>query len=247
MLTMFRKPEPLGWDFEDVKFRRDPIPDTWWFVPWKNTERRGPDEAPPFPVTYGKLPYFDVNPLQEEYRGSGLIIDEVGSRVVGCYKVRADTEDGYDTKQELFEAKHKRWHEGKRPAPTKLSRTRKPQIRDTLVESDSNATSSSDDGTHDGTPLDLPNEIRKLNGLILDPRPVRIALHPKDREAFHIPVDITELAMERYGAKYMQLEHTIRNAMRDTLDKKQQLPAFRSKQIEDAEKAGHPEPDFTDE
>ncbi|OAG10936.1 uncharacterized protein CC84DRAFT_1161745 [Paraphaeosphaeria sporulosa] len=198
-----KKPEPLGWDFEDVKFREDPIPDTWWFVPWNNTEQCESKNDFPGTVKPKKLLYSDVNPVEEEYRGSGIVVDEIEGRVVGCYKVRADTEDGDDAKAEIAEVKHQQWLEEQGQAYIEGLPNRKPKQkmrRMGMFPSDPKAEPRPGDKTCDRKPLNLLNDIRKLNGLILDPRPVRIALHPKDREAFRIHGSMAGAALQDYGA-----------------------------------------------
>ncbi|KAF2443748.1 hypothetical protein P171DRAFT_445107 [Karstenula rhodostoma CBS 690.94] len=242
------KVEPLGWDFEDVKFREVPIPDTWWFIPWGNTSHCENDADSPYPDQPEKLLYYDVHPIKEQYRGSGIVIEETEGRVVGCYKVRADTEAGDDAKTEVAELKHRQWLEERGLAPVERVHKRKPKRKPTLAyQDDSEGALRLGGKKYDGKPLTLPNEIRRLNGLILDPRPARIALHPKDKEAFRIYRDMARAAFKKYGARYQQLEIKIRNAMKDTFDKKFDLPVYRLKQIKAAKKAGHPEVRFTEE
>ncbi|KAL5450459.1 hypothetical protein PMIN07_008825 [Paraphaeosphaeria minitans] len=241
---------PSGWDFEDVKFREDPILDTWWFVPWSNTEHCGSDEEPLYTGKLDKLFCSDANPIREEYRGSGIVVDEIEGRVVGCYKVRADTEDGDDVKEEIAEVKHEQWlgEQGKAYVEGLPKRKSKKKIRRMgMFPPDPKEELSLSDKTSDGKPLDLPNEIRKLNGLLLDPRPVRIALHPNDREVFRIHGGRAGVAFKDYGARYKHMEYKIRCAMKDTFDKKQDLPVYRLKHIKAGKKAGRPEVEFTED
>lgn len=173
------------------------------------------------------------------------MIDEIEGRVVGCYKVRADTEDGYDVQQELFYIKHEWWHEEEDGASLDLLQRREHKKLDDEGNKDARFRLGND--MYDGKPLSLPNDIRQLNGLLLDPRPIRIALRSKDREAFRLPGSIKGIGFERHGARYKQLEYTIRNAMRNNSDMEQELPVYRLKQIRAVEEAGYPEVQFTEE
>lgn len=248
LLNLCSKAEPLGWNFEDIKSREDLIPSTWWFIPWSNTEYCELSKDSPYAGKTEKLLYYDVHPVKEQYRGSGIVVDDIEGRVVGCYKIRADTEVGDDFKKEVTELKHRQWLEDHGQAPVEPVYKRKPKTPNMAnnVPGPEKLLRLGNE-KYDGKPLNLPNEIRRLNGLILDPRPVKIALHHKNREAFRTHHNLAGGVLKDYGAQYLQLEHRIRNAMKDTFDKDLDLPIYRLRQMKAAEKAGRPEVEYTEE
>ncbi|KAL1601469.1 hypothetical protein SLS60_006384 [Paraconiothyrium brasiliense] len=245
-----RKPEPIGWDFENIRFREDPIPDTWWFIPWTNTEYCEFDEPSPYPGQPASLLYYETTGVGH-YRGSGIVVEETDGKVIGCYKVRADTEDGEDDREEVAELKAKVRKAEAENVP--IERIDKPKGRAKRKGGRSAGLAGArydkdlrmGDKKYDGKPLDIPNQIRRLNGLIMDPRPIRIALHREEAFFFHSAME--GCAPEDYGAQYPQLEYKIRRAMKDTFDKEQDLPIYRLKQIKAAKEAGRPEKEFTEE
>jgi hypothetical protein len=237
-----RKAEPVGWDFEDIRFREDPIPRTWWFVPWSSTDYCEVDETSPSTGPSKQLLYYDMRHIEDHYRGSGLIVEETEGRVIGCYKVHADTDDGDDTKEEVSRLKARQQFNAGGLALVK--RVDKPKSRKKTGLADARYQLTLGSKTYDGEPLPVPNQIRRLNGLILDARPARIAMHEK--EVFRIHSDMAGCVFRNYGAQYPQLEYRTRKAMKDTFDKELDLPIYRQNQIEASENAGHPEVEFTD-
>ncbi|KAJ4347948.1 uncharacterized protein N0V89_009320 [Didymosphaeria variabile] len=244
-----RKPEPIGWFFEDIRFREDPIPETWWFIPWINTEYCEIDEPSSYPKQPASLLYYETTGVGH-YRGSGIVVEEIDGTVIGCYKIRADTEAGDEARKEVEELKAKvrkaeaenipieRIDKHKGRAKKKGGRTAG------LADKRYEKSLRMGDKNYDGKPLNIPNQIRRLNGLIIDPRPSKIALHRE--EAFFLHEAMGGCSFKDYGAQYPQLEYQIRNAMKDTFDVLD-LPIYRQKQIKAAEKAGRPEKGFTDE
>jgi hypothetical protein len=241
-LTLCRKTEPIGWDFEDLRFFEDPIPSTWWFVPWSSTEYLEVDETSPSTGPSEQLLYYDVEHIEEYHRGSGVVVEETEGRVIGCYKVHADTEDGDDTNEKAMRLKAKQ--QFKADGLALVERVDKPKSNKKAGLADARYQLSMGGKKYDGKPLSTPNHIRRLNGLMLDARPERIAIHKE--EVFRIHPNMAGCLFSKYGRQYPQLEYRTRKAMKDTFDKKLDLPIYRQNQIEASKKAGHPEIDFTD-
>jgi hypothetical protein len=209
-----------------------PVPNTWWFIPWKHTQKWNSDDTPPAPYT--KLLYRDTGLLKDEHRGSGMIIEETTGKIVGCYKKHADTGlEAHQTKVDLAMLQGDASliaadREAIMQIPV-LNRTdeQKELVQELQEELD-----------------DMPKECRRLSGLLLDPRPQYIAEHQSEVLYIH-PVMAGEV-LKNYGDEYRHLENRIRTAMGNAFDLEEDLPIYRKVDRQQLLEAGLEEPDFSE-
>lgn len=150
--------------------------------------------------------------MEEEYLGSGIIVEETQGEIIGCYKVRAETEAGREMEEELHSLKAKmRFEEETGQSAEITERTARPELKE----------------------VSIPNSVRTLNGLLLDRRPAAIAYH--EIPVFVLQSDMIDHSYKTYGDQYLPLEDEIRKAMGDTFDEDDDLPLFRKKQIKAAD------------
>ncbi|KAF2688482.1 hypothetical protein K458DRAFT_384667 [Lentithecium fluviatile CBS 122367] len=204
--------EPMGWDFSRIDLGAE-IPSVYWFFPWANTEFLWP--STPLPPTPSKLFYAEVGKLKMEYRGTGIVLDERAGRVVGCYKAHADSgEPAHETNTALARL------EGNATfAKTEISRILQfPATRRTNADQDLVSK------LHAGLAA-MSKEKRRLQGLLLDPRPQYIAFHKEEVLKVHPGIKISDYKM--FGDRYLALEGRIRRAMGEVFDEEKDLPPWR--------------------
>ncbi|KAJ4287613.1 hypothetical protein N0V90_012316 [Kalmusia sp. IMI 367209] len=218
---------PIGWDFEDMKVGTTPVSETLWFVPWENTEYCGLQKIDPF--NKDRLLFFSEKIVKQEHEGTSIVIDENSGKIVGCYKTHADTDDGEVTKTQIQELEHSQHrnviiHNELLQVPEE-QRTKKHAAQISKAQRYMD---------------DFPNDIRRLNGLRLDPQPWRIAHHfqgDQPVEAYKIHPAMSGQMFKKYGAQYRYLEYRIRKAMGDTFIEDLGLPLYRQNNIMVAENA----------
>lgn len=208
--------EPNGWDFETVAWFSKPVSDTYWFIPWSNTEFCEDEIAPPT-ASKTKLLIYTTGVLDPAYRGTGIIVDEKEGHVVGCYKVHLDTPKAEETKTELYAVKGDlKFNPSDQQRILNIpERNRSKDQKDELNELQEEAE-------------DWSLEVRRLNGELLDPRPAGIALH--DPRIFHVHPDMATRIFKDYGNEYRALELRLRELMGSVFDAKKHLPAYRQKE-----------------
>lgn len=174
-----------------------------------------------------------MNEINQEYRGSGMVVEQSDGMVIGCYKIHADTNDGYEDGMALAIAKGDMKplsgdpSEIIRIAEAVRTQEQKQRLDDLKKELEAG-----------------PVAIRRLNGLILDPRPKEIAIH--HTQIFDIDDAVSDQEFRKYGDIYPVLEAKIRMAMGDTFNEEKDLPVYRMEEDKAAKKAGLPLPDFGD-
>jgi hypothetical protein len=81
-------PGPNGWDFRDIHAWKS-LDSDWFFVPWANVKTNRVISSTPVAYagdTQGKLVVNAPQDLQNDHRGSGIVVDAVALEAVGCYK-----------------------------------------------------------------------------------------------------------------------------------------------------------------
>lgn len=187
-----------------------------------------------------------------------MIVNEANATVVGCYKVFADTEAGDDTAEEahrlgcmmrlkekglLLEEELEELEEMKEQEGSPDVRTPKKKGQARLWGKEGEPTEHPNQLRY-GQPEELAKRLRRFNGLLMDPRPARIATHREQVLFVHSSMRGSDL--NDYGSQYTSLENGIRRAMRDTFDKQTDLPIYRQREIKATAKAGKFEPEFKD-
>lgn len=213
--------------------RDEAVPATWLFIPHANTLYCEHDTTVAS-QTVPKLKYYATGELRDEYRGAGRIVDEERGRIVGCYKVHADTADGQDTKTDVIGTKwDAKFNASDRAAifrtpASKRTKEQNSQLADLIKEMQG-----------------WPTKMRRLNGLLLDGRPQLIALH--NPEVLHLHPSMEGVQLDTFCDKYKDLEHRTRRLMGNAFGEKRDLPLYRLKEDELAREMGVELPDFSEE
>ena len=74
---------PNGWDFRQVN-AFETLDGQWYFVPWEKVKLV--EVAAGGVADDGKFVVNCVKPVEKRFRGSGIIVKERDSSIIGCYK-----------------------------------------------------------------------------------------------------------------------------------------------------------------
>jgi hypothetical protein len=208
-----------------------------WFIPWNNIAICDHDMIPASILNQHKfvIRHINVNvQLNSKYFGRGIVVNMTTGRVEGCYKIHRDTEGGDDTKTMVQRFKGNRqfnFADQQRvlSIPKKRRTAEQKQELDTLEE-----------GVRE-----YGADLRRAHGLLLDPRPRKIAFH--DPPIYRVHIKHVRESTEGYGDCYQVLEWRVRAAMGSTFKYDEDMPYWRKDQDRNFVLQGGKLRDFSDE
>lgn len=210
--------------------REEAIPSTWWFVPNAHTRYC---ESKTIMTDVPQLTYYATGTIKDELRGSGLIVDEEKLQIIGCYKVHADTAAGEETKTRVIGTK----------GNAQFNASDQAAIMDIRANERTKEQKAQLAALIKGM-YNWPQELRRLNGLLLDRRPQLIALH--GIQVLQLHPSMHDMRLDTFGDKYADLEYQTRSLMGRTFDGKRDLPLYRRKEVDLAREIGLELPDFSE-
>lgn len=211
----------------------EPLSNTHWYIPWTNCERWDEQDVTSSSPK-NKFLYYATEELKPECRGTGIIVEENSGTIYGCYKTQDATERGQQFKTDLVRVS----------GGNQFNTSDQHRILQ-IPENNRTKEQKAELAGLQAEAKEWPTEVRRLNGMLLDPRPQAIAKH--ESQILFVHPSMAGDLFKSYGDEYRALELRIRSVMGDTFNKKDHLPAWRQKDDEELKKDGLQLGDFGDQ